>query len=583
MRTTAWSRRRMRFCAICASAPIGRSRRPSSTPASWRCSWAGRPGRAATLSGRRGSCRGSCCCCARRRSRVGAVATAGRAARGGSTTCWRWCASSSSIRSPTGSSTRGCWRRSMRSAMTGSCRRSCAPRTAGCATASGRGTSCALSGPARERAATQQEWEALLLAARCWRDRFLLVLLWFSGLRIGEALGLRRSDLHLMESASALGCPTAGAHLHVVPRENVNGARAKGRRERVVPLAHHVVSYYDLYLDERERCRAAADCDFVLVNLFAAPLGAPMRYSRVAQLFASLVAARGVGAAGDAAHAAPRGGVGADRARRPGRRAGACSGTRASPALRSTCIRASSASARRSSGWPARCAPDRGRGRHGERAGRRAAPRQPEPYESRSPSWSTLPRCSRAAWISTRWRFVPAPSDPLFGYARCPVARLRERNRAHGHEPVHALPAPLRPLAARRRRRGPGPVPGEVTQTRSEDVERLCLVCRTPGHERPVAAQGLCYSCLSQASGPRPERRGVHRRGRALAAGDAAAELRALPDGLRRAGLRRRRALRRAPAPLAPSRAARPARRSMHGARWSASRCPARATLTCAR
>jgi site-specific recombinase XerD len=128
----------------------------------------------------------------------------------------------------------------------------------------------------------------LLQAAGCWRDRFLLVLLWFSGLRIGEALGLRRCDLHLMESASALGCQITGAHLHVVPRENVNGARAKGGRERVVPLAHHVLSYYDLYLDERERCPAAADCDFVLVNLFGVPLGAPMRYSRVAQLFASL-------------------------------------------------------------------------------------------------------------------------------------------------------------------------------------------------------------------------------------------------------------------------------------------------------
>jgi integrase len=60
-------------------------------------------------------------------------------------------------------------------------------------------------------------------------------LLWFSGLRIGETLGLRRSDLHLMDSATALGCGVAGAHLHVVPRENANGARAKGRRDRIVP------------------------------------------------------------------------------------------------------------------------------------------------------------------------------------------------------------------------------------------------------------------------------------------------------------------------------------------------------------
>lgn len=153
-------------------------------------------------------------------------------------------------------------------------------------------------GPSRgARACELSEWEALLREAGCWRDRFLLVLLWFSGLRIGEALGLRRSDMHLMASASELGCRVAGAHLHVVPRENVNGARAKSRRERVVPLAHYVVSYYDLYLDERERCRPARECDFVFVNLFAGAVGAPMRYGRVAQLFRSLSRRAGLGRA----------------------------------------------------------------------------------------------------------------------------------------------------------------------------------------------------------------------------------------------------------------------------------------------
>ena len=44
---------------------------------------------------------------------------------------------------------------------------------------------------ARPDAASQPEWEAMLEAASCWRDRFLLVLLWFGGLRIGEALGGR--------------------------------------------------------------------------------------------------------------------------------------------------------------------------------------------------------------------------------------------------------------------------------------------------------------------------------------------------------------------------------------------------------
>lgn len=151
---------------------------------------------------------------------------------------------------------------------------------------SGRGRRCEL-----------EEWEALLRAASCWRDRFLLVLLWFTGLRIGEALGLRRSDMHLTDTAGELGCAVMGAHVHVVPRENVNGARAKGRRERVVPLAHYAISYYDLYLDERDRCRPAADCDFVFVNLFAQPLGAPMRYGRVAQLFRRLSREVGLGRA----------------------------------------------------------------------------------------------------------------------------------------------------------------------------------------------------------------------------------------------------------------------------------------------
>ena len=34
-----------------------------------------------------------------------------------------------------------------------------------------------------------------------------------------------------------------------------------------------------------------------------------------------------------------------------------------------------------------------------------------------------------------------------------------------------------------------------ATQIRSEDPARLCLVCRTPGHERPVHSGELCDSC----------------------------------------------------------------------------------------
>jgi len=132
----------------------------------------------------------------------------------------------------------------------------------------------------------QDEVEALLRCARSWRDRFLLVLLWFCGLRIGEALGLRRSDLHLGAASQALGCPVPGAHLHVVSRDgNPNGARAKSG-DRHVPVHAEVLACYDHYLAERDRCRPAEECDFVLVNLFHQPTGRPMSDHTVRQWLA---------------------------------------------------------------------------------------------------------------------------------------------------------------------------------------------------------------------------------------------------------------------------------------------------------
>ena len=133
----------------------------------------------------------------------------------------------------------------------------------------------------------REEAEALLRACECWRDRFLLVMLWFCGLRVGEALGLRRSDLHLVSAASALGCTIGGPHLHVVARDNPNGARAK-TGDRAVPVRAEVLSCYDRYLAERQACRAAEACDFVLVNLRHAPLGRPMTGDAVRKWLAAL-------------------------------------------------------------------------------------------------------------------------------------------------------------------------------------------------------------------------------------------------------------------------------------------------------
>ena len=66
---------------------------------------------------------------------------------------------------------------------------------------------------------------AIVAACDRLRDRFLFTLLAASGLRVGEALGLRHSDI---DAAARL--------VTVVPRVNANRARAKGAGGRQVPV-----------------------------------------------------------------------------------------------------------------------------------------------------------------------------------------------------------------------------------------------------------------------------------------------------------------------------------------------------------
>ena len=123
---------------------------------------------------------------------------------------------------------------------------------------------------------------AVLGACRSARDRLIVLLMARAGLRRAEVLGLRRSDVHLLLDSGVLGCEVTRAHLHVVRREdNPNGAVAKSRRQRIVPLDFVTVQAFDTYEFERMRVPRAADSDFVLVNLFREPVGVPMRLDAV--------------------------------------------------------------------------------------------------------------------------------------------------------------------------------------------------------------------------------------------------------------------------------------------------------------
>lgn len=127
--------------------------------------------------------------------------------------------------------------------------------------------------------------DAVLGACLTARDRFLVIALLATGARIGEALGWRRQDLHLLPDSTALGCRTPGAHAHVVPRQdNANGARAKSGRPRTVPVDGAVVRAYRDYQVERDDVPGGDLSDFVFVNLVGAQRGQPLSYSNAFQV-----------------------------------------------------------------------------------------------------------------------------------------------------------------------------------------------------------------------------------------------------------------------------------------------------------
>ncbi|TVT20333.1 tyrosine-type recombinase/integrase [Amycolatopsis acidiphila] len=129
------------------------------------------------------------------------------------------------------------------------------------------------------RELSQAEMTALIGSCDRLRDKFLLNLLKGTGLRIGEALGLRHEDLDARRRLVA-----------VRPRRNVNRARAK-TWSREVPADADLFRLYSDYLHEEY---GTLDCDYVFVNLWGSPVGAPMSYATVDRLVRRLRARTGI-------------------------------------------------------------------------------------------------------------------------------------------------------------------------------------------------------------------------------------------------------------------------------------------------
>lgn len=112
------------------------------------------------------------------------------------------------------------------------------------------------------------------------RDKLLICLLYESGIRVGEALGLRHSDF-----ISDGKCN----QIEIIARaDNHEDANVKNESERIVDIPVSVTKlYYDYFVyDYPDRI----DCDYVFINLYSpnVEIGTPMTYNGVNSLFRNL-------------------------------------------------------------------------------------------------------------------------------------------------------------------------------------------------------------------------------------------------------------------------------------------------------
>jgi integrase/recombinase XerD len=129
---------------------------------------------------------------------------------------------------------------------------------------------------------TSEEVKALIDACSNLRDKLLLNLLYETGMRIGQALGLRHEDFEPWNN-----------QIHIVPREdNANQARAKGKSSYKVDVSMELMSLYsDYFMYEYPENTVS---DYVFVNIWAGKIGHPITYSTVSDLFERLMSKTGI-------------------------------------------------------------------------------------------------------------------------------------------------------------------------------------------------------------------------------------------------------------------------------------------------
>lgn len=127
----------------------------------------------------------------------------------------------------------------------------------------------------RVKTLMEDQLKKVLNACSHTRDRFLFTLLYSTGMRIGQALGLRHEDINVEDG-----------EIYIVPRNNnINEARAKTRDGYIIPgLIDLMHLYTDYLVGDLGALEVETLPDYVFVNLWEGEIGHPMTYSSVRSL-----------------------------------------------------------------------------------------------------------------------------------------------------------------------------------------------------------------------------------------------------------------------------------------------------------
>jgi integrase/recombinase XerD len=122
---------------------------------------------------------------------------------------------------------------------------------------------------------TVDQVKQLSRACNSLRDKLLVLMLYETGMRIGECLGLRHEDVKSWDKT-----------IQVVPRgDNANGARAKSYESRTIDISSDLIKLYtDYVVNEFDDI----DSDYVFINIWGSDVGKPLAYSTVYTKFKRL-------------------------------------------------------------------------------------------------------------------------------------------------------------------------------------------------------------------------------------------------------------------------------------------------------